>query len=722
MTFELPRGVLLSCVGQLSCVGLLFATGCGDDTPNGDEPDAGTESTDVDAAVPARQADLRYEVGGVVDGLSGTVIINLSVESTSDDPRGDEALELEQGGAFSFRRTLVDGDEYEVTVIEQPEDDHCTVEDGNGVIDGESVLDILVYCEPGNPGIQGLALSAGQLDPEFSSATTRYRVDVPLWTQRIEITPDAVNSDIEVTIAETRYRGEPIAFDLDLGQNTVEVTTLAENGEQRSYVVDIYRASRVVEEAYGKADAPAENAHMGYSMSLDGDLLAVGAPNQQSFAPGINGDEGNFEAPQSGAVYIFSRDETGWKQEAFIKPENSEEQDLFGYALALHENRLVVGAPWEQSSSPGVDADPDDNDSPQAGAVYVFERDGSSWEQVNYIKSHDPRQGDNFGHAVSIQRDGELAGQRLVVGAYQDTNSAVGVNPGSRNEDMPASGAAYVFELRDGGWTQTAYIKASNADPGDLFGSSIDISNDVLVVGAIKEQSDARGLDGDQNNDDLIFAGASYVFEHDEDNDRWLQTAYLKASNTAERQRFGHAVSVDGDTIAIGAYTESSAATRVNGNQDDTSAEEAGAVYIFDRAPEDAGEAWQQTAYVKASNSDVMDRFGYAVALRSNVLVVGAIGEASAQHGVGANQGDNDSVGVGAVYVYSRLDDQWSQQVYIKATNADGGDSLGFSLGFDGTTLAAGAPYEDSAIGGVEEEGGSPNNVTAGSGAVYWFR
>ncbi len=706
-------------LGSLAIAVLL--TACGNGTPIVDDEDAGTMVLEADAAPPARQPDLRYELGGVVDGLSGRVLLGLSVSSSADDPRDDEELELEKNGAFTFRRTLLDGDEYEVFVIEQPEDEHCTVEDGDGVIDGESVLDLLVYCEPGNPGIEGIALSAGELDPEFEPMTTRYRVDVPLWTERIAIAPDAVDSDVQITIGETRYRDEPLLVDLDLGQNTIELFTLAENGEERLYVLDIYRASRVVEEAYGKPDIPVENAQMGYSASLDGDLLALGAPNHPSAAPGINGDEDDTDAPGSGAVYVFSRDEEGWKQEAFIKAAFPDENDLFGYAVSLHDNRLVVGAPWERSSSPGVDGDEDDNDMPNTGAVYVFERDGSAWEQVAYLKSHDPHQSDNFGHSVAIQRDGELAGERIVIGAYQDANSAAGVEPNSRDEDTPASGAAYVFEIRDGGWTETAYIKASNTDPGDLFGNSVDVSGNTLVVGAPSERGDAREVDGDQQSGDLPFAGAAYVFEYDGDNDSWVQSAYLKASNANSDMRFGHTVSMDADTIAVGAYTERSSATRINGNEDDTSAEEAGAVYIFDRTSQDAKTAWEQTAYLKASNTDEMDRFGQALALRGHVLVVGAPGEAAESYGVDGNQSDNSITGAGAVYVFTRFDDEWSQQVYIKASNTEKGDSLGYAVGFDGTTLAASAPWEDSGIGGVADSGG-PNNVTAGSGAVYWFK
>ena len=129
---------------------------------------------------------------------------------------------------------------------------------------------------------------------------------------------------------------------------------------------------------------------------------------------------------------------------------------------------------------------------------------------------------------------------------------------------------------------------------------------------------------------------------------------------------FGYGVALVGDTLAVGAPFEASNATGVNGNQTDTSAPRAGAVYVFTRT---AG-IWSQQAYLKASNTDAGDRFGHDLQIDGETLAVGARFEASAASGVNADQTDNSAPNAGAVYVFTRTAGIWSQQAYLKASNA----------------------------------------------------
>jgi hypothetical protein len=170
---------------------------------------------------------------------------------------------------------------------------------------------------------------------------------------------------------------------------------------------------------------------------------------------------------------------------------------------------------------------------------------------------------------------------------------------------------------------------------------------------------------------------------------------------------------------------EDSAATGIDGDQSDNSAMYAGAVYVFTQRDT----TWNQQAYVKASNTDAEDRFGASVALSSDgsTLAVGAQDEASAATGIGGDQADNSAWGAGAVYVFARSDTTWSQQAYVKASNAEGasntdaGDQFGSTVAIsaDGLTLVVGAPLEDSAATGIG--GNQFNNSTAWAGAVYMF-
>ena len=127
----------------------------------------------------------------------------------------------------------------------------------------------------------------------------------------------------------------------------------------------------------------------------------------------------------------------------------------------------------------------------------------------------------------------------------------------------------------------------------------------------------------------------------------WSQQAYVKASNPQIDALFGGSVALSGDTLAVGSHLESSNSTGVNGNQADTSASQAGAVYVFTRS----GTTWSQQAYVKASNNRASALFGGSVALSGDTLAVGAVGESSNATGLNGNQADTSASFAGAVYV-----------------------------------------------------------------------
>ena len=205
---------------------------------------------------------------------------------------------------------------------------------------------------------------------------------------------------------------------------------------------------------------------------------------------------------------------------------------------------------------------------------------------------------------------------------------------------------------------------------------------------------------------------------------------YLKASNPGLDDKLGFgsaltgrtlALSRDGNTMAVAAPDESSAAKGVNGDQKNDSAGGAGAVYIFTRAA--AGKSWAQQAYVKASNTDAYDSFGFTVALSADgsTLAVGATREDGAARGINGNQADNTAEDAGAVYVFARRGNSWLQQAYVKASNADAGDQFGWSLTLsdDGNTMAVGASTESSNAKGIN--GDQADNSAANAGAVYVF-
>lgn len=268
-------------------------------------------------------------------------------------------------------------------------------------------------------------------------------------------------------------------------------------------------------------------------------------------------------------------------------------------------------------------------------------------------------------------------------------------------------------------WSQQAYVKASNTNAGDTFGAAIAISGDgsTLAIGAPQEASAAIGINGDETTNSEMFAGAVYVFSHA--GSVWSQQAYVKASHSGDERRFGSAVALsdDGATLAVGAVAESSAATGVNGNQADSSAPSSGAAYVFTRA----GAAWSQQAYLKASNTNMDDRFGFGLAISSDgaTLAIGARDEDSAAIGLGGDQSDRSAASSGAVYVFQRAGTTWSQRAYVKASNTGAGDQFGIGVGLssDGKQLAATAIRESGAATGISGDGS--NNAALSAGAAY---
>ena len=403
------------------------------------------------------------------------------------------------------------------------------------------------------------------------------------------------------------------------------------------------RGTAWVQEAYLKASNTEAQDRFGWSVALAGDTLAVGAVWEDSSATGVNGQQRNNRAPESGAVYVFRRRGTTWAQEAYLKASNTGTGDSFGHAVALAGDTLAVGAYREDGSGPGA-ATGEDDGAPDSGAVYVFRRRGTAWAQEAYLKASNAEAFDELGRSVA------LSGETLVVGAYHEDSGAAGVDGNEQDNGAPGSGAAYVFRRRGTAWAQEAYLKASNTGAGDWFGRSVAVAGDTVVVGALMEGSSATGVDGPGNDDSAPGSGAVYVFRRR--GTAWAQEAYLKASNTGAEDRFGISVALSEGTLAVGAIFESSSGTGVGGYQYDDSAPRSGAVYLFSRT----GSSWTQEAYIKASNTGAGDALGFCVALSDDTLAVGAAFEdgsmAGQQEEVTSDWDDDGAPDSGAVYLF----------------------------------------------------------------------
>jgi len=467
----------------------------------------------------------------------------------------------------------------------------------------------------------------------------------------------------------------------------------------------------VAQHAYLKASNTGSSDVFGGSVAVSGDTVVIGAPSEDSSAIGINGNQADNTATNSGAAYVFVRNGTGWTQQAYLKASNTESDDFFGYSVAMSGSTIVVGAYGEDSDATGVDGNQWNNSTGLSGAAYVFVRNGTSWSQQAYLKASNPDPLDFFGYSVAVSSD------TIVVGAFGENSDAISIDGNQADNSALDAGAAYVFVRNGNSWSHQAYLKASNTNADDVFGGSVTVSGNTVVVGAFREDSNAIGVNGNQANNSSMQAGAAYVFLRS--GSTWSQQAYLKASNTDAEDYFGASVAVSGDTLVVGANGEGSNATGVDGNQADNSMPSSGAAYVFVRS----GAAWSQQAYLKASNTDAADNFGKSVAVSGDTAVVGAFLEDSSATGVNGSQADNSLLAAGAGYVFARIGTTWTQQAYLKASNPGADDRFAVAVAVSGDTVVVGAPSEDSSAfaAGPGITGSQFDNSSQQSGSAYVF-
>lgn len=302
--------------------------------------------------------------------------------------------------------------------------------------------------------------------------------------------------------------------------------------------------------------------------------------------------------------------------------------DYEGSSVAIDGNTLVVAAPF---AAPMGRTD--------AGAAYIFVRNGTSWTQQTKLVAGDGRNGDNFGTRAAIR------GDTVLIGA-----------PGADSFGRSNVGAVYAFVRSGTSWSQQAKLVAFDAASDDQFGFAVALDGDVAVVGA-------RSADVGMRKD----AGAAYAFARR--GTMWMPQGKLVASDGGINDSFGVGVAVSGDTAIIGAdFAEIAGKT------------DAGAAYVFQRGPM----GWSQQAKLVATDGQANDWFGRQVALDGNTAVVSAL--------YGDATGKPNS---GSAYVFVRSMTGWTQQSKLIATDAQSNDWFGYDVAVSGEQVVVGAPYGD---------------------------
>ncbi|MGE0550202.1 MAG: FG-GAP repeat protein [Kofleriaceae bacterium] len=377
---------------------------------------------------------------------------------------------------------------------------------------------------------------------------------------------------------------------------------------------------------------------VGLALSSDGSVLVVGAEGEDSNATGVDGDQSNNSAPDSGAAYVFVRTATGWIQQAYLKAPGTSPGVGFGARVAVSENGATIAVAALGSAY-------------YEGPVHVFERDGDTWVQRTTLKPANTERGDLSGWALALSADGST----VVTTAIAEASKHGGVNSDGMDNSLPFAGAAYVFAKSDGTWLQQAYIKSPNPEASEFFGTSTAVSSDgsVLVVGASGNSSSSSGIGTMQADGKSPGSGAVYLYRRTEAG--WQYEESFKASNPNRYDVFGLAVAVspEGNTLALAAPGEAGAYPGMDGIQTSNALLGAGAVYIFERIDS----TWEQRTYAKASNAGAGYRFGDGIALSrgGDTVLVGSPSEASDATGVDHDQRDTSAPGSGAAYILMRI-------------------------------------------------------------------
>jgi len=345
------------------------------------------------------------------------------------------------------------------------------------------------------------------------------------------------------------------------------------------------------------------NDYFGYSVSIDGDTVAVGAYQEDStgtnagavyvftrsgttwtqqaklaatdiggiqnvwvgFSVAISGDTlvaGGYRANDRGAAYVFTRSGTTWTQQAKLISTDIQQDDWFGYSVAIDGDTIVASAMGEDTGATNT------------GAAYIFTRSGTTWTQQAKIQASDRSTSAYFGSSAAID------GDTVIVGAF------------GKNAE---TGAAYIFARSGTTWTQQAKILSSDIQAEDKFGHSVAIDGDTVIVGAWGEDTGANA------------AGSAYVFTRS--GTTWTQQAKIQASDPEAVDLFGYSVAIEADTVIVSAPVE-----------DPAGLTSAGSAYIFTRD----GTTWTQQIKILASDRASSDEFGTSVAISGDTVIVGA--------------------------------------------------------------------------------------------------
>lgn len=321
----------------------------------------------------------------------------------------------------------------------------------------------------------------------------------------------------------------------------------------------------------------------GVSVSISGDVVVVGA-SEDDIIDASDPDD-IIITPNLGSAYVYRFDGDVWTQEQKLEASDMAATDFFGTSVSVSGSVIASGAPF------------DDDTAISTGSVYMFRYDGATWVEEEKLTALDPTANVRFGTIVAV--DGDV----LAVSAVFDSANGF------------LAGSAYVFryDADSETWIQEQKLFAPDGAVVDVFGERLDISGDVIVVAS--RLHDEAALD----------SGAVYVYRYNGVDD-WVAEQELLASDASTLDYFGSSVSVDGDTIVVGA------------SADDDDGSRSGAAYVF--RYDAVSETWAEDVKITAKDGNTGDNFGSSASIQGETVVIGAA------------QDQDQAPGAGSAYVF----------------------------------------------------------------------
>ena len=474
----------------------------------------------------------------------------------------------------------------------------------------------------------------------------------------------------------------PILFagcNLDWSQGTLDDTNVKITKGSKSVVVNI-RVGIGSDEPTVEPETPADwttatkskifasdfvaGDNFGKSIDVCDDYVVIGAPLADPSS-----------AADSGAVYVYGYVNASWTQIAKLVPSDSAAGDNFGWSVSINSDYIVVGSPLAEFTPSGEGATPVSN----TGAVYIFKKNGSTWNQYLKLNASDYQANDNFGWSVKIN-----SSNNIIIGA-----PLVDITPaGEGATAVTDTGAVYIFKFDGTNWGQTK-LNASEYYANDNFGWSVDMNDDnVALIGSPLVDLTPTGEGATQQAD----AGVAYIFGYN--GSTWVQSSKLSATNFTASDNFGWSVSITWDDLVIG-----SPLSDVSGKAD------SGAAYVYSKVDGN----WVYNTKLSPASSAAGDNFGKSVYVAGKYMSIG-----SPSYDVPAGEGTTSDAG--AIYIYRKNEDgTWANEQILKATDPVASDNFGSAVATKGSYTFAASPNADLLPAG---EGATLQN---NSGAVYTF-